>query len=603
MMRHVLTTFCVALLTGACTSSVERPGGNRANTASSGGDAAGGTQPATGGASAGSGGSISTPGAGGSPPAVTTLTVENPFACNASPEAPPARRVWRLNPAQYAASVSAALNGRPADASVLVPALPPELKVPLQPAGGKYSTESGVLSIGEAEFRAALPATWDSAQALVARAKPGSCWATDNSAACAGTVLADRGAILFRRPLTQEEKDHYVTKFATDAAAVAELGADGALALAFQSMLLAPQFLFRPEIGATTPVAGVAALTPFETATSMAYALTGAPPDQPLWDAATNGALGTPDQIKQQAQRLLSAPSSVNARNFVMEYFELPSIQAVPKAADMIMPGEVATCHYNRMHLIPQAQALVDSVYASNGSNGFIRSLFTTTDTFFDCSTAAVFGQTGGPQEGQPYMKAAAPAGQRSGFLTHPALMGALAKRDDTLPVRRGKFVNTEILCRGVPAVPIEGVPPLGDTTTLTMRERLAVHAQANTSCKPCHANLDDAGLAFEIYDTVGTYRTMDKGKPIDGNGTLVDVGDASGKFKDAVELSALLGGSKRVEQCVMVNGFQYFSGRSATAFDSCSLKKAQDAYVPAGSYLEFVAELVASDSFLKRSY
>lgn len=123
----------------------------------------------------------------------------------------------------------------------------------------------------------------------------------------------------------------------------------------------------------------------------------------------------------------------------------------------------------------------------------------------------------------------------------------------------------------------------------------------------PCHALMDQAGLAFEKYDTVGAYRTMAPTMPtakvIDASGALVGVDDASVAFKDAVDLSTQLSGTNRVQECVMRNGFRYFLGRTETAADQCSLKAAKDAYAPAGSYVEFVSSLATSPSFLKRSF
>jgi len=565
---------------------------------------------------AGPGGFAMPPGSSSTPPTGTSTggpapntppvpVVQDPFGgfnCDATVAVPPSRRLWRLNPLQYENTIATLFSGRRAGTGS-IPTLPADLTVPLMPSAGRYSTESGLTTITDSEFRASISSTETTASKLVEALSGSSCWATDRSGpgmpACAQALIQERGAILFRRPLSDDEIAHYAGFVIQDEAM---LGPDGALALAFRSMLLAPQFLFQPEIGREI-MPGTSRLTAFEVASSLAYAVAAGPPDVELWSAASANELGSIEQIKSQAARLLRSGVAPGATHFVTEYFRLRDLLGVPKTADLIESGSPAACHYNKRSLVAQAEALVGDVYASNAESGFINALFTSSTAFFDCSSAALFGLSGGPADAAPPAKAQSPVGQRAGFLTHPAWLGALAGRDETLPVRRGLFMNEQILCREVPAVPIEGVPSLGDTTELTMRERLAVHAEPNASCRPCHELLDPSGLAFEIYDTVGAYRTVDKGKTLDASGALVGVEDASVAFKDAVELSTLIAPTKRIEECVMRNGFRYFTGRTENAFDGCSLKKAQDAYSVGGSYIEFISALVASDSFLNRSH
>ncbi|MDX2053845.1 MAG: DUF1588 domain-containing protein [Polyangiaceae bacterium] len=513
------------------------------------------------------------------------------------------RRAWRLNPTEYANTVTAALVGRRSSAQPL-PAVAANFANPLTQADTRYSTESGLTTVSDAEFRASWTSTAEIAKQMVG-AVGGTCWGATKDAACAGTLLQEKGSILFRRPLAADEQAHYVKIF-TDALAgdpaqsVPGVPVEEALEIAFQSLLLAPQFVFKPELGAATGTAGEYQLTSHEVSQMLAYTLTEAPPDAELWAAAEQGMLTTPEAIKAQVVRIMASPGAYGARNFVTEYFKLRGITGVAKAADM---GEASPCKYDKGRLVMQAEALVDDVYTNKANGGFIQALFTTADTFVDCTSESILGLTGAPQTSAPLAKMAAPAGQRAGFLTSPAWLGQMATRDDTKPVRRGLFMNEDVLCREIPAVPIDGVPPLGDTTDLTMREKLAVHASFNASCMPCHSLLDEPGLAFEKYDTLGTFRTTHVGKTVDASGTLVGVDDASVAFTDGVDLSTKLGGTTRIQECVMRNGFRYFLGRNETEADQCSLKAAKDAYGTAGSYVEFVSSLATSPSFLKRSF
>ncbi len=597
----------------ACTSTVGSSGGRRpdgtagpGNNVGNTGAGGNGALGSGGGSSSGSGSAPGTAVGGGG--AVVTAPPFNGFDCPTSnPSAAAPRRLWRVNPKEYANTVAAALSGRRAAAQPL-PALPTAFANPLQPGDTRYTTESGLTTVSLAEFRASFTSSADVSNQMVQSVKAGSCWATAGAAepgfsACAGTLIQEKGSVLFRRRLAADEVTHYV-QMAKDT--IAEAGPDGALAVAFQSMLLAPQFVFKPEIGAATATPSVYQLDPYEVSSMLAYTLTGAPADTELWTVANSGALSTPEQIKTQVVRLM-ASEAPGAKNFITEYFMLRGIQGVAKSADMILAGETTTCHYNKVRLVLGAEALVSDVYQTSANGGFIKALFTNANAFVDCSSEKIFGLTGAsPDTGAP-MKMAAPAGQRAGFLTDPTWLGQMATRDNTKPVRRGRFVNVDVLCRDVPPVPINGVPALGDTKDLTMRERLAVHAKFDASCMPCHSLLDAPGLAFEKYDTVGAYRTMadtvPTAKVIDASGGLVGVEDASVSFTDGADLSLQISGTNRVQECVMRNGFRYFLGRQETQADQCSLKRAKDAYAPAGSYVEFISSLVTSDSFLKRSF
>ncbi len=621
-MRLLLMTSCLALAAGACTSTVASSNGRKPGSPSSTGPSAssgtGGSRNvdpgATGSGANGNTGTGSTSGSGGSTVGTgTPVAPVEAFKCDpaAAAEPTPPRRLWRVTPSEYGNTIAAAVNGRPAP-NRAVAEVPGFVNPLLAPASARYTTESGVVGVSAPEFSGSFTASQGTAEQMVASAKNGTCWATDsagaNFAACVSTLVQDKGSILFRRPLAADEIAHYVDQANN---VLSELGPDGALAVAFQSLLLAPQFVFKPEIGAATATPSVYRLTPFEVASMLSYTVTSAPADTDLWTAASQGALSTPDQIKAQVTRLMAGPQASGASNFVTEYFKLRTIRGVAKTADMVLAGESPVCHYNKERAISQAEALVGDIYNSNATSGFISTLFTTNLAYADCATEKIWGLSGSAQnDASPPTKMTAPAGQRAGFLTNPALMGGLAARDVTKPIKRGLFMNMEVLCTALTQVVPEGVPPLGDISALTMREALAAHAAPNASCKVCHDLLDPAGLAFENYDEIGTYRTMDKNKPIDASGTLRDTGlmdlDVDGNkisFTNAVDLSTQLASTNRVEQCVMLNGFRYFLGRREVKFDQCSLKHAQDAYQPGGSYVEFVASLASSDSFLNRSF
>lgn len=604
-MRMLPITACIALFAAACSNTVDGRGPrDQVSSTTSGGN---GPSNGLGGAGAvgtgGAGGPLGTGGALVGSGGGTPITQGPPatFMCPpAQPAgAPPQRRLWRLSPAEFSNTVGDFLGGRRAAGSPVAP-MPANLVNPLIPAPAHFSTDSGYQTVTPDEFTQASNVTRDVADQLVQSLKGSSCWGTDQSEACVRTVVGERGSILFRRPVTDVELTQYAAAFAD---AKLELSADESLSTVLQGMLLAPQFLFKPEIG-SAPAANVVSLTPYEIATHLAYSITSSSPDQELWAAAQAGL--TPEQIKTQVLRLMSSPEAHGARNFVTEYFELRKLLDVQKQLETDTQG--MPCPYDRKGIIAQAEALVGDVYATNSKSAFFETLFSTETVFADCGSGGIFGVTGAPAVGSAPAKFTAPANQRAGFLTHPAWLGLKGTREETKPMKRGEFIFEEVFCTDIPAVDLNAVPKLPDDPNLTLREKFVSHV--GLGCSGCHSLIDPMGLSLETYDAVGAYRatTTPVNKTIDASGVFFNdaaFGDlANVAFKDGVEMSKKLSTSNTVKECVMRNSFRYYMGRRDTVYDSCSLTNSKTAYdMTAGSYVEFVSTLATSDSFMLRSF
>ena len=141
---------------------------------------------------------------------------------------------------------------------------------------------------------------------------------------------------------------------------------------------------------------------------------------------------------------------------------------------------------------------------------------------------------------------------------------------------------------------------------------------------------MNPLGLAFEIYDDFGRYRTdeslehpdnlLSKGPdkaavhvdlrdtyktlPVDARGQLTGTGDAAldGEFQDALDLVQRLAGSARVRQSIIRHAFRYFIGRNEMLSDSKTLIEADRAYLESGgSFDAVIVSLLTSDSFIYR--
>ena len=141
---------------------------------------------------------------------------------------------------------------------------------------------------------------------------------------------------------------------------------------------------------------------------------------------------------------------------------------------------------------------------------------------------------------------ALAPEDHRGGLLTQASILSLTSDGTRHRPVHRGVWVLESIINRPPPPPPanVPALPtPSANATKTTVREKLERH-RADPNCAACHRRIDPLGLAFDNYDAIGRWRTVETvrdgtgGDPtIDASGELID----GRKFADARGLKKLL--------------------------------------------------------------
>ena len=157
--------------------------------------------------------------------------------------------------------------------------------------------------------------------------------------------------------------------------------------------------------------------------------------------------------------------------------------------------------------------------------------MFTSTTTFVNAELAGLYGVPA--PAGTGFAPATLPdAGPRAGYLGQGSFLALNAHANTTSPTYRGKFIREMLMCQSIPPPPMN-VPPLppdmAGAAPQTMRQKLAIH-RAVEPCKTCHTLMDPIGLAFENFDGVGAFRTMDAGQVIDASGDLDDARRSPGR-------------------------------------------------------------------------
>lgn len=564
--------FCGALplafLLSACTGSVGGPPPGVGPTGSGGSSTVGGNIAGSRGTTGGGGG------AGGD---ATTMP---PLDCSA-PEVQesPLRRLTRR---EYNNTIRELLKDttRPADQFV------PES----QQAGftnGAASTLISAVVIDDFERAAttlAKAATSSTNLAALIACDP---TATVGQDTCAANFIKTFGARAFRRTLEADQVRDYQALYTgtkPDGFAVA-------IELVVRAMLQSPHFLYHLELGvANSGDARAVKLTQEEVASRLSYLFMGSIPDPTLAQAAKDGKLTTPAEVRAQATRLMMTSSSDVFTDFHLQWGGLANLPSATKPAPF-------SPEIGRL-LLEETGQFVNQVLRSG--DGTLGTLFTTPDTYLNQQLADYYGATS--VSGAGFTRVSLPAGQRSGLLTQGSFMANFAHGTQSSPVLRGKFILNQLLCVAIPPPPDDANTSLpAPDPAKSARQQLIEITDVNP-CNACHARLNPPGFAFDHFDGLGRYRIKDRGFDIDTTG-LVSVGDLQGSYKDHDEFVRLLATSETVRSCLATKWFTYANGRPPKEQDACSLAKATDSFrASSGNVRELLLTMIETPAFLYRT-
>jgi hypothetical protein len=235
-----------------------------------------------------------------------------------------------------------------------------------------------------------------------------------------------------------------------------------------------------------------------------------------------------------------------------------------------------------------------DLIYRQNTD---IRTIFSTRHTFVNSELATLYGV---PAEGATpitFVPVDLPEdGPRAGLLTLGAFLTMNAHEIDTSPTARGKYVRTRVLCQDVPAPPDDAdfnLDPVEGEGPQTLRQRLEQH-RSDPTCAGCHAFMDPPGFLFENFDSIGAFRTLDNGLPIDATGDLDGI-----PLQNARGLAEMLEDDQRVGRCIVTQLYRHAIGRrdilsEKPALDEIDARFADEGY----RFTELLKILVTSDLF-----
>ncbi len=403
----------------------------------------------------------------------------------------------------------------------------------------------------------------------------------------------------FRRPIDVPELESRLELFrAQQGDGSSSLAALGAV---LRSILLAPDFLFRPEIGdPTREQDGVRPLTDFELATRLSFFLTSSLPDRELFECARSGRLRDLEVLLAQTRRLLAAPGARTlADHFAATWLGFGAIRDV--AVDIRRFGRFFAGGL-RESLYEQPARVFAAMVAEDRS---VVELLDSDSTLLDAPLAALYDLPA--PDGGGWQRVVLPDQRRGGLLGMGAILTLTSYPLRTSPVLRGKWI-LETLLDQPPPPPPANVPALpkddrqGDA--LTLRQRLEQH-RADPACAACHATMDALGFALENFDAIGAWREQleappdvagGKATPLDARARLPDgrVLDGPAGLKEwlrAHELDFLRAFTRRL--------FTFAVGRPPDFLDEAEIESiVATAQADGARFSRFVEGIVTSRPF-----
>lgn len=384
-------------------------------------------------------------------------------------------------------------------------------------------------------------------------------------ASCAARILSNLARKAFRRPVADKDLASLMP-FYTEGRKTGSF--EGGVENAMVAMLASVKFLYRTEL----PPAGlkpgsVYRLSGTELASRLSFFLWSSIPDETLLAVAEQGKLSDPKVLEQQVRRMLADPrAGTLTTNFAFEWLKIRDM-------DALEPDPFTYPAFDRSlraALRREMEMFVDSIFHEDRS---VVDLLNANYTFVNERLAAHYGIDN--IRGDQFRRVTLTDPNRFGLLGKGAVLMVTAYPNRTSPVLRGSYILENIV--GTPPAPPppnveafkenkEGEKPK------TIREIMEAH-RANPTCNACHGVMDPLGFSLENFDTIGSYRSMDRftRTKIDTSGKLVD-GTAVNGPSDL--RNALLAHPEQFVQTFTEKMTMYALGRGIQYFDMPSIRK-----------------------------
>jgi hypothetical protein len=424
-------------------------------------------------------------------------------------------------------------------------------------------------------------------------------WSTPTLASsCATQFIEQTGRRIFRRPLGDDERDRFAQHFQGWQAAV---DFEGAVRLTLSAMLQSPQFLYRAEpVPPAVPAGSIVPVSPYAMASRLSFLLWESIPDEALLDASSRGELGTENQVREQAERMLQDDRA--RRTFWSFHRQWLGLDRILQDEHLVRSPTVdpSWTAATQASASTETELFVENIFARGGT---MRDLLSSRSAWVDGEMARIYGLAA-PGDPTAWTEVVLPETERAGLLTRASFLAGYSHVGATSPPVRGNAILLRFLCQ-LPLSPPPGADlsqPMATPDQGPQTNRMLFEARTRpASCQSCHAVLNGFGFGFENYNAAGHYQTVENGLPIDATGTIHGT-DVDGPFDGALALSGALGRSATVYDCATERWVRYALGRAPVDVESGTVAALSKAFLASGGDVHaLLMDIVTSPTFRTR--
>jgi hypothetical protein len=365
------------------------------------------------------------------------------------------------------------------------------------------------------------------------------------------------------------------------------------------AILCSKSFIFLAE---GDPAAMRYKLNDWEIASRLSYFLWSTMPDDELLSLAEAGKLHDKSELARQVARMLADPRSERfADSFATQWLRLRKL-------GMFQPDKKLYPDYDKS-LETSMASETKAFFGQVLRRGLTLREFLYSDwSMLNARLARYYGL---PDAGLPLDElqqvALPPDCHRGGLLTQAAILSLTSDGTRHRPVHRGVWVSEAIFGKSPPPPPPNVDPIAPNPVTApkaTLRMKLDAHIH-DERCASCHTKIDALGLAFENYDAIGRWRTVEQTEGVGPDPTV----DPTGKLPDGrtystpEEFKKLLLADIDAFNAAFVEKLATYGVRRTLSFDDRADLNSIAAESKAKDYClrDLIAAFVCSDLFQKR--
>ena len=352
---------------------------------------------------------------------------------------------------------------------------------------------------------------------------------------------------------------------------------------------------------AALPPPAISRLTDWEIASRLSYFLWSTMPDDRLRELARAGKLHQSAVLRAEVQRMMADRRiDAFADSFPRQWLQLRRVGMFPPDRKLYPNYD----DYLEKSMVQETTAFFREVMAHNLDVGqFLDSNW----TMLNRRLADHYGIPG--VEGEAMRRVALkPEDHRGGLLTHASILSLTSDGTRHRPVHRGKWILESMLGKAPPPPPAN-VPAIKTSAPnepkASLRTKLEAH-RSDPNCAVCHRKIDPLGLAFDNYDAIGHWRTVESvtdgagaNPTLDPSGVLPD----GSKFADAAGLKRLLLADKDKFATAFTEKLATYALRRTMTFGDHDRLQRISAQSKSDGYklASLIQTLVSSDLFQQR--